>query len=254
VDIVSTDPSRPGIFAFGQFAVGVIAFGQVSLGVVAIGQLARGVFCLGQGAVGVACIGQGAVGLWHATGMVGVAGTRGYGIVAHLLPRLAREKPPQLAPTTPIEDIVSGSAPGGWVSARLIGTNGGPATVAIEGAQAVDTSAVQTTLDLGLPSGNDRAHVYVHAETSIDATDYRQSEKHVRLVAEHAVTYRSSPARYLSYPSLPKGELGDRPSTATFVYRSIAYLVVVALVTLICFLPLASALFNFESPFSLFGE
>src|SRR5262245_45469032 len=113
--IFSTDPEQPGVFAVGQLAVGVFALGQLSLGVVAVGQLARGVIAIGQLAVGVVAIGQGAVGLWHGTGMVALGGQRGFGGVLHLLPRLVDEPLPELAPPTPIADLVGGAAATGWI-------------------------------------------------------------------------------------------------------------------------------------------
>ena len=79
MDWVSTDPDRPGVFAFGQQAYGVFAFGQLACGVVAIGQVARGVIAIGQGAVGIVAIGQAALGVLYAGGMIAIGG-RGFGI------------------------------------------------------------------------------------------------------------------------------------------------------------------------------
>ena len=103
----------------------MIAIGQVSLGVISIGQVARGIFCVGQGAVGVVCAGQGALGLWHASGLLGIAGQRGYGIILHTLPRLVREAPPELAAPTPIDKHLATLLVGGhredlWNGADII--------------------------------------------------------------------------------------------------------------------------------------
>src|SRR5262249_51914018 len=69
MDLGSTDPDRPGVFAFGQFCRGIFALGQMSVGVVAVGQLAMGCFVLGQGAVGLVAVGQGAIGVLYGVGM-----------------------------------------------------------------------------------------------------------------------------------------------------------------------------------------
>jgi hypothetical protein len=93
VQVVSAGNGEPGVFAVGQFAHGFIAVGQVAsgfiaigqeaTGVIAIGQLARGFVAIGQLAVGVFAIGMGAVGVAWASGMVGVGGTSGPGLVLY---------------------------------------------------------------------------------------------------------------------------------------------------------------------------
>ena len=103
-----------GFIAVGQFATGVIAFGQSAIGVIAIGQLARGVIAVGQLALGVVSYGMLSVGVVRATGMVGVAGTRGLGFVLPLVPALR--------PVPEGSDVVS---------LAHIAANGGPDWVAL---------------------------------------------------------------------------------------------------------------------------
>jgi hypothetical protein len=93
VQVLSAGSGEPGVFAVGQFAHGFVAVGQVAsgfiaigqeaTGVIAIGQLARGFVAVGQLAVGVFAIGMGAVGVAWASGMVGVGGTSGPGLVLY---------------------------------------------------------------------------------------------------------------------------------------------------------------------------
>jgi hypothetical protein len=239
VRIISTDPNHAGFFAFGQVAVGVIAFGQAALGVVAIGQLARGVFCLGQGAVGVVAVGQGAVGLWHATGMVGVAGQTGYGLVLHLLPRLVREPIPELPHTTPLDDFLSRSASNGWLGASLEADG---LVQPDDRDVKIDTSAVHHKLVVGAHNGADRAHLKVRPNVVFDPSTYRQGGAHVELVAEEAIVYSASPRRHLAYGKPPSGKPGDPTGPMMIVARSVVWLIVFGFVSVISFLPLIEAL------------
>ena len=160
MQLFSTDAHRPGFFAIGQEAVGVIAIGQSALGVVAIGQIARGVFCVGQGAIGVFCVGQGSVGLVHATGMLGIGGTSGYGIILHLLPRRVTEPLPSLPPTISVDALVGREISEGWIPARLARDVNGEPTITAEGNARIEASALRERLIAALLRGEiGRAHV-----------------------------------------------------------------------------------------------
>jgi hypothetical protein len=104
-----------GFIAVGQEATGFFAFGQVATGVVAVGQLARGGFVVGQLAVGLVGWGQAGLGVYHAAGMVGVGGRRGFGLVVPLVPSIGR--PRVLPPITPLEAVDAGGE--GWVEVEL---------------------------------------------------------------------------------------------------------------------------------------
>jgi hypothetical protein len=253
VDLVSTDPNRPGIFAFGQFSFGVIAFGQAALGVVAIGQLARGVLCVGQGAIGVSCIGQGAIGLWHATGMVGLAGPRGYGIVAHLLPVLVPEPVPALPDIASLDDIVEGRIEGAWVDAKIFRRDGAP-QISIDGAPKIDGAAVRAAVERGLAAGCDRARVKLRREAVVDAGGYREAETHAEFFVDDVVAYWSRPPKHLAYGRLPKGAPGPPATSREIALRSIGYFFVLAIVFGVSLLPLASSLFGFELAWPAFGD
>jgi hypothetical protein len=239
VRIISTDPQHPGVFAFGQVAVGVIAFGQAALGVVAIGQLARGVFCLGQGAIGVVAVGQGAIGLWHGTGMLAIAGARGYGLALHLLPLLVRERAPELPAETPLSALLDRSASGGWLRATLTASGGlDPDDV---GAR-IDASAIESRLKLGATAKADRAHVKVRANVIPDASGYREGRAHVELVAEDVITYPSHPRSHLAYGTPPKGSAGAPTTPLMIAVRTLVWLIALVLVSLVSFIPLFEAL------------
>jgi hypothetical protein len=242
VRLVSTNPQEPGIFAFGQFAVGVVAIGQFSVGVVAIGQIARGVIAVGQVAVGVFAVGQAAIGLYHGTGMLALAGPRGYGLALHLLPRAQREPPPELPPATAPPELLERRQERGWLGAEL-GNEGGHARVALLGAgPAVDTSELQARLDAARAEGNDRVHLLVRAELESDEVGYRESETRVRLVAEQAIAYRSKPRWRFSYGAPPKGAPRFPVTLVGGALRSTAYVVVVAIVVIAALRPLFQAL------------
>lgn len=97
-----------GFIAVGQIATGVIAIGQMATGVIAIGQLARGVVAVGMGAFGIVSVGMLAGGVVQATGMIGIAGMRGKGIVVPLMP-FPRYTPFQIVPAA---KLFAGRAPG----------------------------------------------------------------------------------------------------------------------------------------------
>lgn len=121
MDWLSTDPSRPGVIAFGHEASGIVAIGQFACGVVAIGQIARGVIAIGQVAIGVFAIGQVTLGVLYGVGAIGVA-VRGFGVVLEILPAFRIERfvrPSPLPRTVPLDALRSGRAARGWVLARI---------------------------------------------------------------------------------------------------------------------------------------
>jgi hypothetical protein len=242
--LFSTDPNEPGVFAVGQLSVGIFALGQMSLGIVAVGQLARGVFALGQLAIGVVAIGQGAVGLFHGTGMVGLAGQRGFGLVLHSLPRLVVEPAPPLEPTTPVSDIAAGNVPSGWISARLAEGPAGPSVTADSGeALDIDILPVHAQLIAGVSQGCDRVHLCVRREVAIDQSGYRDAHREVRLVAEQAVVYSSRRPWHLAYGLPPAGKLGEPATGVEIALRTLVFVVAFAIVSVATFWPLAEALF-----------
>jgi hypothetical protein len=96
--------------------VGVIAVGQMATGIIAFGQLARGCIAVGQAAIGLVAVGQASVGVFQATGMVGVAGRRGFGIIIPLIPTIS---PPSIPPATTSFADLRGGRGAGWVKATL---------------------------------------------------------------------------------------------------------------------------------------
>lgn len=120
MDWISTDPDRPGVFAFGQLATGIFAFGQLACGVIAIGQVARGVIAIGQVAVGVVAIGQAALGVVYAGGMVAVA-ARGFGICLKLFPKIRAERfeRPEIPPVSSLAELRAGPRRQGWLLAEI---------------------------------------------------------------------------------------------------------------------------------------
>lgn len=237
--IVSTDPNHAGVFAFGQVAVGIFAFGQAALGVVAIGQLARGVFCLGQGAIGVVAVGQGAVGLWHGTGMLAIAGQRGYGLALHLLPRIVTEPKPELPAPTAIDALVQRTQETGWLAATLLPTG----LLEPDGAGVlIDVSNVHARLLAAARNGMDRAHVKVRANVVPDVSGYRSGSARVELVAEDVITHSSRVKRYLAFGVPPAGKPGSATTKLMIAARLFVWVMAVALVTIVSFLPLVDAL------------
>jgi hypothetical protein len=242
VRVFSTDPNEPGVFAVGQEAVGIFALGQSALGVVAIGQFARGVIAIGQLAVGCVCVGQGAFGLFHGSGMVAVAGQRGYGLVLHLLPRVVAEPAPQLHPPTPIASLLGGEATSGWIPMSIVAAAGAPTAVSDEApGVAVDLRAVQGALQAGHAGGFDRAHVRVRAEVAVEPSGYRETQREVTLVAEEIVAHRTKPRRHLAYPLPPMGKPGGRAGRLGIALRTLAWLIALAVVYFVVFEPLAHA-------------
>jgi hypothetical protein len=234
--LISTNPSEPGVFAFGQVAVGVFAFGQAALGVVAIGQLARGVFCLGQGAIGVVAVGQGAIGLFYATAMVGIAGTHGRGFVVHTLPLLVEEPRPELEPAVRVDDLRARRIEAGWLSCLL--RDGALVPEDSPDAQ-LDAGAVGLILEDARERGCDRVHVHVRAETVFDEVGYRAGGARVLLVGDSAVPYHSRPRRFLAFAGAKSA--ADISSIAP---RALLWIVAAAIVVAVSLLPLVEALFG----------
>jgi hypothetical protein len=243
VRLVSTNPDVPGVFAFGQIAVGVIAVGQFALGVVAVGQVARGVIAVGQAAIGVIALGQGAIGLYHGTGMVALAGPRGYGLALHLLPRAVREPPADLPTALEPSALLERRVERGWLRAEL-GATGGEARVALEGASGdVDTSALRGRLAAAWTEGNDRVHLLVRAEAVSSDLSYRASDPRVRLVAEDAIPHRSRPRWQFTYAAPPLGRPRFPVTPVSVTVRSIAYVLAAAVFVVVTLVPLLRALF-----------
>lgn len=241
MQLLSTNPRHPGIFAIGQEAVGIIAFGQLALGVVAIGQVARGVFCVGQGAIGVFAIGQGAVGLVHGTGMVALAGNSGYGLALHLLPRRVSEPLPRLPPTVDVADLVSRRLEGGWIEARIERDASGEPSLVAEGNRRLVTTGMRERLLFALQRNEDRAHVRARVDVVVDDAAYRSAETHTDVIADDIITWASRRPRHWAYPKPPKGSLGEPASTNAIVIRTLGWLVALAIVCVASFLPLAQA-------------
>jgi hypothetical protein len=251
---LSTDPRYPGVIGVGQEACGLFALGQSAHGIIAIGQLSRGVFVVGQLAIGVFAVGQGAIGLWHATGMVGLAGQRGYGLILHTLPRVVVAEPqPELPSTVALAEIAGGTISEGWVLARLVMKDGAPAVEPEDGDARVDVSAIFPMLAAALEQGRDRAAVRVRAMFVPDASSgYRSASAHVDLVASEAVPYRSRPPVHLAYPSMPKGEVknaANAASTLALVWRSIVWLGALVFWWAIVGWPFMAKLLDWPNPF-----
>ena len=102
---VSNDPGELGFIAVGQFATGVIAVGQVARGVIAIGQLAFGLVAIGQ------C----AVGIFYATGMLAVAGRKGWGLGFPFIASIGAARVP---PKTTTLQAIASSGPA-WIDASV---------------------------------------------------------------------------------------------------------------------------------------
>jgi hypothetical protein len=201
VEILSTDPDRPGIFAIGQEAYGIFALGQMATGVIAIGQVARGVIAIGQGAVGAVAIGQGALGIFYAGGMIAV-GARGFGLCLKLLPqfRLERFPRPDLPPLTPFSEVKSGAAERAWVLAR-IEAKGGEVFLEVDG----EPLAVEHHPDLVRSLHEAYAQNHTHACVTIDAEErmrasqdagYREAAPRERvLIGKRMTSWREAQPR-----------------------------------------------------------
>lgn len=247
---LSTDPQVPGVIGVGQEACGLFALGQSAHGIVAVGQLARGVFVLGQLAIGVFAVGQGAIGLWHATGMVGLAGARGYGFVFHMLPRVVAVEPqPTLPKTVGLEQLADGNVSEGWVLARLVTKGGAPAVELDDGDARVDVSAVFPRLAAALKLGLDRAAVRVRATFVPDASSgYRSASAHLELVAKDAIAYGSHPPVHFAYASAPKGEAKAAASAFALVLRSLAWMAVLGFWCAFVAWPFLAKVFDWSAP------
>ncbi|MBX3269372.1 MAG: hypothetical protein KF729_03880 [Sandaracinaceae bacterium] len=177
MDLFSTDPERPGVFAVGQIAYGVFALGQMATGVIAIGQVARGVIAVGQGAVGVVAIGQGAIGVLYAGGMVAVGG-RGFGGILKVLPkvRLRRFQRPKLPPLSTLAELAQAAR--GWLLCRVtpdgLEADGRPAPLEL-------TDEARGHLETARAEGHTHACVTVTAEE--------------RVVEERGASYRAGVER-----------------------------------------------------------
>jgi hypothetical protein len=200
VDIVSTDPERPGIFAFGQFAWGIFALGQMASGVIAIGQVATGVIAIGQGAVGIVAIGQGALGVLYAGGMIAVGG-RGFGVCLKVLPKieLQRFERPSLPPLSTIEELAD-AEPGaqmerGWVLAEV---KDGELRVDRARAPFELSPEAQVQLQAATEAGHTHACVTVVPERRVLGSEagYRRAvEQEVVLEARRLASWREASPR-----------------------------------------------------------
>jgi hypothetical protein len=86
MELFSFGQDARGVIAVGQRAVGVVAIGQDATGLLAVGQIARGVVAVGMLAFGIVAVGVGSVGLVYATGLAGVGGRPGRGLIGPLVP------------------------------------------------------------------------------------------------------------------------------------------------------------------------
>jgi len=202
LEILSTDPDRPGIFAVGQLAYGVFALGQLSTGVVAIGQVARGVIAVGQGAVGIVAIGQGALGVVYAGGMMAVGG-RGFGICLKMLPeiRISRHRRPTLPPLSTIEELSSGMD-NGWLLTRIV-----DGELVVDGRTApVDLdAAARAQLEAAVAAGHNHACLTVNVEERViddDAGGYRRAADRERILTCPRLSswFEGSPRVHLEGP------------------------------------------------------
>ncbi|MCB9597306.1 MAG: hypothetical protein H6719_31565 [Sandaracinaceae bacterium] len=208
MEIFSTDPDRPGIFAVGQVATGVFALGQMATGVIAIGQVARGVIAIGQGAVGFVAIGQGAVGVLYAGGMMAVGG-RGFGGVLKVLPkvRVSKHVRPKLPPLSELASFEEQKR--GWVLARV--RHG---QLEIEGAPAPIELSPEATQQLGaaVESGHNYACVTVEVDERVRdarAGAYREAVDRDRVVIGKRLSswFEGQPRVHLEGPLIGPGGL-----------------------------------------------
>lgn len=246
----STDPHDPGVIGVGQEACGIFALGQSAHGIVAIGQLSRGVFCVGQLAIGVFAIGQGAIGLWHATGMVALAGQRGYGLVFHTLPRVATEPQPDLPRTIPLAELASGAVGEGWISGRIVTHDGAPAIAPDGGDALIEVSAIYPRLLEATHKGFESACVKVRATVVHgQSAGYRSADARLELVAEDVVPYLERPPTYLTFSVPPKGAPGKgRASAIGVVVRGLVWIGALVLWWVVVGWPLMAAFFDLAPP------
>lgn len=180
MQLLSTDPDHPGIFAVGQSARGIFALGQLAVGVVAIGQLAGGVIAIGQGAGGIVAIGQGAFGVLYAGGMIAVGG-RGFGICLKVLPKLVVERfeRPSLPPASPFGDFLE-RLDRGWLLAQI---DGGRLLVDGEAVPLELTEEAQRQLREALQAGHSHACVSVAVEERVadGEAGYREAVERARV-------------------------------------------------------------------------
>jgi len=241
MDLFSS-PGKPGFFAVDQHAVGVIALGQEAVGVIAVGQAARGVVAVGQLAVGVVAVGQLAVGALFATGMIGLAGTHGVGLVLHTLPRFFVEKNPEVPSVSPRARFEDGDLTKGCLDAAI-----GAMGVEVAGEEhdaplVVDTSAVAAALAEARVKTFDRVVLEVDVEIDPLASGYREAKVARRYVARRAHPYWSLPPKRLAYAK-PFGGGGLAPSRAEIALRTCAAFVTFAIVAVAAIGPLVDALF-----------
>jgi hypothetical protein len=196
MELLSTDPDRPGIFAVGQLAWGVFALGQLATGVIAVGQVARGVIAIGQGAVGLVAIGQGALGVLYAGGMVAVGG-RGFGFCLKMLPDLVvqRFERPPLPTAQPWSAFASGAVERGFLLAEI---EGGRLTVEGTPVPIEPMTHVERQLAAAARQGHTHACLTVAVEERVVPADggYRQAAPRQRAVVARSVqTWREAPPR-----------------------------------------------------------
>ena len=250
--IISTDPREPGIIGVGQEACGIFAFGQTAHGVVAVGQLARGFFVVGQLAIGVFAIGQGAIGLWHATGMVGLAGQRGYGLILHTLPRLVTDPRPELPSVVPLAEIARGATAEAWVAVRITTREGAPAIDPDDGDALIDVSAIYPRLVAALQAGQDAACVKVRASVVHGpSVGYRDpGAARLELVADDVVPFVRRPPTHLAFSVPPKGAPGKgRASAGGIAARAAIWVGMLVFWWLIVGWPLLAAFAGWGDPF-----
>lgn len=190
MDLISTDPDRPGVFAVGQQAYGIFSLGQLSTGVIAVGQVARGVIAVGQGAVGVVAIGQGAIGVLYAGGMMAVGG-RGFGICLKVLPKITLERyeRPRLPPLTELSAYESGEREQGWLLVELDSPELGRLSYSPE---------ARAQLEVARREGHTHACVTVSSERRVVESEagYREALERERLLLGHRLsTWREAPPR-----------------------------------------------------------
>lgn len=122
MQLFSSDPNVPGVFAVGQMATGVFVLAQFGTGVFVVAQFGRGVFVLGQFAVGFVAVGQFAAGIISTGGMGAIGGRSFFGLpMLALLPRLRWPFAPQtpLPTETTLAALTSGEVEEGFVRVRV---------------------------------------------------------------------------------------------------------------------------------------